>query len=284
MPEYYTPLLNVWGATATIIPIGAPIGSVPGGLAGENTAKTTVRTYPGASGLDATFTYAPGARTAWALREYYRGRGKIPHQKFNGSTESASAPDNNYWSRGDGLLDYPMSIAVSWYLTTTAIASAPFCKYVDVAGNKEWQTVISNGKLIFQPFDQSAGVEASITTDSALPLYRPLRLLCTYSGLGGASAANGLNIYVNGVAVAVTRTNNASYVAMENRTGIVEIGKRTVSSSNLYFPDTMLGGPLGPIFAQVELSADQVADDFNIHLAAAGRRFFDPHSSGPIRQ
>jgi hypothetical protein len=40
----------------------------------------------------------------------------------------------------------------------------------------------------------------------------------SYDGRGGANAANGLTIYVDGVAVPVFRSTGAGYVAMENLT------------------------------------------------------------------
>ena len=41
----------------------------------------------------------------------------------------------------------------------------------------------------------------------------------TYDGRGGATAANGITFYIDGVSVPVTRGNNAAYVAMENLSG-----------------------------------------------------------------
>ncbi len=46
----------------------------------------------------------------------------------------------------------------------------------------------------------------------------------TYDGRGGVTAANGITFYIDGVAVPVTRYNNAAYVAMENWTAPLELG------------------------------------------------------------
>jgi hypothetical protein len=48
----------------------------------------------------------------------------------------------------------------------------------------------------------------------------------TYSGVGGASAGNGITMYLNGALRASTATNDASYVAMENLTCNLKIGGR----------------------------------------------------------
>ena len=51
-------------------------------------------------------------------------------------------------------------------------------------------------------------------------------LAVTYDGRGGASAAAGLAIYIDGVPVPVTRNNNAAYVSMENLAAPLQIGRR----------------------------------------------------------
>ena len=51
----------------------------------------------------------------------------------------------------------------------------------------------------------------------------------TYDGRGGATAANGLAIYIDGVSVPVTRNNNAAYVAMENLAAPLQIGRESPS-------------------------------------------------------
>ena len=49
----------------------------------------------------------------------------------------------------------------------------------------------------------------------------------TYDGRGGATAANGITIYVDGVSVSLTRVNSPAYVAMENLTAPVQIGRES---------------------------------------------------------
>jgi hypothetical protein len=55
----------------------------------------------------------------------------------------------------------------------------------------------------------------------------------TYTGVGGATAANGINIYVDGVLQPVFRMNDPAYVAMENGTAPLEMG-REGPSWNMY--------------------------------------------------
>jgi hypothetical protein len=47
----------------------------------------------------------------------------------------------------------------------------------------------------------------------------------TYDGRGGATAADGIAIYVDGALQGVFRINDAAYVAMENGTAPLEMGR-----------------------------------------------------------
>jgi hypothetical protein len=54
-------------------------------------------------------------------------------------------------------------------------------------------------------------------------------LAVTYDGRGGANAAAGLTMYIDGIAVPVTRINNAAYVAMENAGAPLQIARESPS-------------------------------------------------------
>ena len=77
-----------------------------------------------------------------------------------------------------------------------------------------------------------------------------------------------VTLYVDGVAVASTATNNVSYVAMENLTSVVGLGKRGEAAN--FWDGKMAGGPLGPFFTQSALSATDVADLYDLGKAALG--------------
>ncbi|MEQ1871679.1 MAG: LamG domain-containing protein, partial [Vicinamibacterales bacterium] len=47
----------------------------------------------------------------------------------------------------------------------------------------------------------------------------------SYDGRGGATAANGIQIYIDGVAAPMVRQNSATYVAMRNTTAPLSIGR-----------------------------------------------------------
>lgn len=50
----------------------------------------------------------------------------------------------------------------------------------------------------------------------------------------GATAADGITLYENGVALAATSTNNAAYVAMEDRNAPLEIGSLTAHTAGFF--------------------------------------------------
>ncbi len=47
----------------------------------------------------------------------------------------------------------------------------------------------------------------------------------TYDGRGGATAADGITVYIDGVPVALVRINHPAYVAMENLAAPLQIGR-----------------------------------------------------------
>lgn len=90
---------------------------------------------------------------------------------------------------------------------------------------REWRLYMnSSGKIVFEIFDESAGVGAKIVSDNSINADTWAFIVVTYNGVGGSLAANGMKLYIDQVLAEVTRTNNASYVAMENLTSTVEIG------------------------------------------------------------
>ena len=70
--------------------------------------------------------------------------------------------------------------------------------------------------------------------------------------------------------MASTVSNEATYVAMEDGTGLVGLGMRSTPST--YFDGQMAGGPLGPFFmthsAAGILTADQIKRLYNLGAAA----------------
>ena len=90
-----------------------------------------------------------------------------------------------------------------------------------------------------------------------------LLVVVTYDGAGGASAGDTVAHYQQGVAVADTATNSGTYVSMENLASPFRVGS-LLNPPVAPFPGQMAGGPLGPFYTQIELSAANVLALYNI--------------------
>ena len=93
----------------------------------------------------------------------------------------------------------------------------------------EWRfTVGSTDKIFFNFYDESV-VDCRIGRyyDTALTSYENtwIHLVGTYDGRGGADAEDGIDIYLNGVVVDDIDYKRGTYVAMENLTHDVWIGR-----------------------------------------------------------
>lgn len=243
----YEAVLNIIGDTGIIIPLGD--------TQDEAANRTTVTTRRRASsGVNNVFTYSE-AVTAFDTPPSYEGPARIPVVSFNGTDERAIGTDDDYWSRGDSSDDNPMSIAAWIKVTDTAASRTILSKYGGTT--REWLLrIFTDDKLQFAVFDESVDRESTRKTDAAVTQGSWIHVCVTYDGTAGASALDGATLYVNGAAVASTATNDALYVAMENTTRTPGLGSTTGSGTE--FKGSMAGGPLGPIFTQVALSADEV--------------------------
>lgn len=245
----YQEILDILGSQCAIIPVGDP--------AQENAARTTVTTVGNGNGDGLVFTYSE-AITAFDLGPIYqRTPLRIPEIRFNSSDEDADTPDATFWSRGDSNNDSPFSIG-AWVI----IRATSSVRTILGKGNlTEWQfRVAGNERSELVLSDNSAAVFPS-RLGSIIPLNTPTFIVATYDGAGGASAADTINMYTNGLLINSTATNNASYDAMENLTGLVSLAIREAAE---HYEGRMLGGPLGTFFTQEELTAVQVANLYDI--------------------
>lgn len=152
-----------------------------------------------------------------------RGRGLA--LSFNGTTDRATVPDADALSFGTGTADSAFSVVVVANVTDTAADRTLIAKGA-VSNNEYWFHI--NGaadRLVLRLSDQSASTHPTRTSDAAITQGAWVLLGATYSGVGGASPANGITLYQNGVAIASTANNGGgSYVAMENLAAAVEVG------------------------------------------------------------
>ena len=259
MPDYYGELTAILGSPCAIVPIGVPVGQIPGGVAGENPAKTTVTTKGLGAGDGLVWTYS-SARNTWVGPQYYKGRNHVLHQKFAGPTNYLEAIDDDFWSLLAGAGDdgpCSMGAFVNLIAGEQDTEKMLFNK-LGTAG--EWALSLgypgaNKFSLYFR--DHSAAVFAERQSDAALPLGRPIFIAATSAGTGGATAANGITLYSEGKVFASTAVNNASYVAMENGANVPAIGRRS-GSATLGFTSIHVSVP-GIFLCKKELSATEVA-------------------------
>ena len=144
----------------------------------------------------------------------------------NDSLQVADAPGLSF---GNGSADTPLTVEL-WFRPDALVRHQLLGKWGENA-NQEYRLHLSSGVIRLDLRDNSAqATVAAYTTNSQVSLIGSWHhLAVTYDGRGGATAANGITIYVDGVAVPVTRGNNPAYVAMENLTAPVQIGRESPS-------------------------------------------------------
>jgi len=175
---------------------------------------------------------------------------------FDGVNEYIDCGDNNAFSFGDGVNDSPFSIS-AWVNMTDATTFRVLSKRSEPT-NKEYAMYLSGADtLAFLIQDKSSGgFEYIVTTNTLTSLEGQwVSIIGTYSGIGGSGARNGLELYVNGVIQTVTRSFSGSYVAMENTSQPVQIGR---------YDSTYAEGKIaGARMWNVELSAAEALIHYN---------------------
>jgi chitodextrinase len=144
---------------------------------------------------------------------------------FDGVDDSVRVADAAGLSFGNGTTDTPLTIEM--WLRPDAATGQLIGKWGEGI-NQEYRIFMGGGSLRVDLRDQSAGALATVFT-SSLSLASLVgtwhHVAVTYDGRGGATAADGLTIYVDGVEQPVWRINDPTYVAMENGAAPVEIGR-----------------------------------------------------------
>jgi len=158
----------------------------------------------------------------------------------NGTDAYINLGDSDDFSFGDGSNDSPFTVFGLIEVVNGGVQRV-ISKWDDTTGSilAEWVVQFNADEtLVLVLKDNSATVLCKRTTNTALSFGLHTYVI-TYSGLGGATAANGITIYIDGAEVASTTVNNASYVAMENLVVPVLIG--TYENASGIISDFFLG-------------------------------------------
>jgi hypothetical protein len=147
-----------------------------------------------------------------------------PHYlEFDGVDDYAVVADTAALSFGTGTADRPLTMEM-WLRPDAMVRHQLVGKWDGTQA--EYKLHIASGVIRLDLRDASAATTVSAFTGNLSALIGSWHhLAVTYDGRGGATAANGITLYVDGVAVALTRLNSATYVAMEDLTAPLQIGR-----------------------------------------------------------
>lgn len=186
--------------------------------------STDTTTSLGESYVGATMTYD----ATIAARLTASGLGQLV--SFSGSGQYATTPDNANFTFGTGAADSAFTVIVLANVTDTAALRTFLSKYT--TSNTEWiYGITASDTLFLNVYDDSAGVGAGRASNAAITQGSLHLFAASYSGTGGATAANGIALYQDAVVVASTAINNGAYVAMEDKGAALEIGSHTAHTS-----------------------------------------------------
>lgn len=219
----------------------APVAIV--GFTGTGADTATESGYE--SGAGRTWTYSGGLTTD----KIFQGSTYV--YSFDGTDSYMSTPDTADMSFGDGSNDSVVSMGGWVEVVADANTKAWLTKWDETTGTelREWILDFSSAEtVVFGAADESAGVVVTRTSDSGVSEGWHF-VVATYDGTGGATAMNGVLIYVDGVAVASTAANNGSYVAMEDLATDPVLGAFTIAGGTLsnFYP-----GDMGRLFVTPE--------------------------------
>ncbi len=141
---------------------------------------------------------------------------------FDGVDDYLSANDADSLSFGNGTTDSPMTIEMWFRPDTMAQKRTLIGKWFD-GPNQEYRLYIASNSVRLDLYD--ASTTAMVSSFAPLSLTGWHHLAATYDGRGGATAADGIAIYIDGAAVQSFPMNDAGYVAMENTAVPLQIGR-----------------------------------------------------------
>jgi hypothetical protein len=148
---------------------------------------------------------------------------------FDGVDDYVEVADSDSLSFGNGATDSPLTIELWFRPNSMSSRQNLIGKWRGSTAVQEYRLYIAPGTIRLDLMDSARQVQVSARNNNNLSTLTGgwHHLAVTYDGRGGATAADGITIYVDGVAVPMFRVNNASYVAMSNTSAIVQIGRES---------------------------------------------------------
>ncbi|MEA2036685.1 MAG: LamG-like jellyroll fold domain-containing protein [Nanoarchaeota archaeon] len=180
----------------------------------------------------------------------------FPVISFDG-TNYAQVADSDSLSFGDGSSDSAFSIS-AWVKSSDLSNDFIILSKGVYNTDDEYRFIITGSKVYFQIYDESVNsCVRGAYYNTALTAYggQWIQLVATYNGVGGSSAENGMNIYLNGTKINDSTQSTGTYVAMENLAHDVWLGRYDSDYTNGQADDTRIYNE--------ELSAEKVARIYN---------------------
>ncbi len=147
---------------------------------------------------------------------------------FDGD-EYVEIADHADFSFGDGSDDSPFSISAWIYIDNISGYFPIVGKWA--TGNKEWYLELYTGKATFYILGEGT-IYRGRYYNTRLSTGQWYYVVTTYDGRGGASAQDGMKIYVNAVRKDDTDDVNSVYTAMSDGTAPVWIGRGDIEYAN----------------------------------------------------
>ena len=237
-------------------------------LTAPETQTLNGRTYAFASWSDGgarTHTIAgPSSnRTYTAAYQDVTPTSSAPRQAylwFDGVDDHVLVADNDALSFGTAGADTPMTIE-AWIHPDVSLREFNIINKWSTP--REYRFYVSEGNLLrLELFDASSAASPLVRSVDALNLAGGWHhVAAVYDGRGGATAADGVTLYVDGAAIPVVRTNRAGYVAMENGSSAVRIGRQSSSTARGAIDDLRLW--------RVARSASEIASAAALELSGS---------------
>ena len=189
-----------------------------------------------------------------------------PSFAFGGTDDYINCGDHANLSFGNGTNDLPFSVG-AWVKITDTNINRIVCKSSNLGGSVKGEWVFSTGTgarvallwLSSEGAGSSGPYQIGVgSTSLSSHLNTWVYLAATYDGGGGATAANGIKVYFNGVLESMSTLTSGTYVAMENTVSPLVIAADPGYSSNYY------SGNIGPIHIYNRaLSAKEIRHNYN---------------------
>jgi hypothetical protein len=175
---------------------------------------------------------------------------------FDGTNDYIDCGDSDDFSFGNGTTDSEFTFSA--WINADNYPSGSICILGkdQTNNNREYVLGVWNAKVKIFIKSQGGNNQQSIDSTTSLSANQWYHIAATYDGRGGSNAADGLTIYINGIAETPTNITKQSYTAMSNTTSYFAIGQ--------YFNAAFFNGKISNVSIwNTDLTSAQVSELYN---------------------